>query len=116
MNLFYFHLIVIILGIVYLGAAHFRLIRNEGFKRFGDTVADPIALEQMLLLFKGKLISRVSTGIVAYVYVMFSVYRMLYFLDLWTLEVIIFFILLCIYVAYAVIHVRAAQTLNESTL
>lgn len=116
MNLIYFHLTVIIIGIVYLGTAHFRLMRNDGFKRFGATVADPIALETMLALLKGKLISRVITGIIAYVYVMFSLFRMLYFLNLWTLEVIIFFIMLCMYVAYSIIHVRAAQTLYESTL
>lgn len=116
MNLIYFHVAVIFVGIAYLAWNKYSLTKSEGFKRFSHVVADPISLETTLALYKGKLISRAVTGVLSYSYMMFSVFRVLEYFQIWTLEVIVFFIMLCLYMFYTVIHVRAAQTIHESTV
>ena len=116
MNLICFHVAVVIVGIAYLVWNKYALTKNEGFKQFAHVVGDPIALETNLVLYKTKLVSRVITGVLAYSYMMFSVFRVLEFFQIWTLEVIVFFIMLCLYVFYTVSHIRAVQTIHESTL
>lgn len=113
MNLIYFHCIVILIGFMCLSSNYVVLSKNGGLKRFGEFISDPNAIEEYWILQKSKLIRHVVTSLIFYSYILFSIFRVLNYFDLWNLEVVIFFIMLSAYLLYTVSYIRAAQTINE---
>lgn len=93
-----FHIIVCALGVLYFTYQQFYLFRSKKepvslYQKFCSVCDNRVLIEQIIADHLPKLIVKTLLGLIPFIYVLFAVARLFYMADLWTTEVICFFVI-----------------------
>lgn len=116
-----FHLIVCIFGVIYFSYQQFYLLNSKKepvslYQKFCSVCDNRALIEQILSDHVIKLIFKSLLGLIPFVYILFSEARLLYMADLWTTEVIIFFVIQSTIIMGRVALFHAAKLVVERYL
>lgn len=116
-----FHLIVCALGFLYFTYQQFYLFRSKKesvslYQKFCSVCDNRVLIEQVIADHLPKLVVKTLLGLIPFVYVLFAVARLLYMADLWTIEVIFFFVILSAIVLSRVALFHIAKNVVERYL